>query len=128
MPKRVQPLVAVFYEHPLLGEGIARILLVETDAEVVAAPAWDRCTVEAVLARGPVVVVFEAGRCETQWRRLAPDAVLVDVTSAMSTRRDDSIPTVDASMIILAVRRGTAAPRAAATGSAATGSATQSRS
>lgn len=64
MPKRAQRLVAVLYEHALLGEGIARILLLETRAEVAVAPAGDRCAVASVLARQPSVMVFEGDRCE----------------------------------------------------------------
>jgi hypothetical protein len=116
VPERAQRLVVVLYEHPLLGEGIARILLVETDAEVAVAPAGDRCAVEAALARDPSVVIFERGRCELDRARLAPHAVLIDVSAAMSTGRDVSAAAADLEGIILAARGGDAAPRPADTG------------
>lgn len=111
MPERAQRLVVVLYEHPLLGEGIARILLVETGAEVAVAPAGDRCAMEAALARDPSVVIFERGGRELDWARLAPHAVLIDVTSATSTGTDVSAVTADLEGIILAVRGGDAGPR-----------------
>lgn len=104
MPKRAQRLVAIHYEHPLLGEGIARILLLETDAEVVAVAAGDRSAVESVLARRPAVVIFDGSRGEQDCRRLAPHAVLIDVTSAMSIHASPAAP--DLNLIILAARGG----------------------
>lgn len=110
VPKRAQSLVAVFYEHPLLGEGIAQILLVETNAQVAVAPAGDRCAVESVLARRPAVVIFEGGRCQPHCRRLAPHAVLIDVTSAMASPTDASASPLDPEKIISAAVRGADAP------------------
>ncbi|GAB3139189.1 hypothetical protein GCM10027290_07910 [Micromonospora sonneratiae] len=116
MSGRVQRLVAVLYEHPLLGEGLARILLVETDAEVAVAPAGNGRVVEAVLARQPDVVIFEGSRCEPDCRRLAPKAVLIDVTSAMSTATYAPTANADLGRIILAARGGDAAPQVAGAG------------
>ena len=87
MPDRAQDLVVVLYEHSLLGEGIARILLGETDVEVTAAPVSDRGAVEAALAREPGVVIFE--RCqlcrEGDLAQRVPNALLIDVSPAMGT-------------------------------------------
>jgi D-aminopeptidase len=110
VPKRAQRLVAVLYEHALLGEGIARILLLETRAEVAVAPAGDRYAVASVLARQPSVVVFEGDRCEPDCRRLVPHAVLIDVTSAMGARTGASTATTDLEKVILAAVRGADAP------------------
>lgn len=104
MPDRAQRLVAVLHEHPLLGEGIARILSVETDSEVSVVSVGDRCAVEAVLARKPSVVIFEGSQCERDCRRLVPQAILIDVTSAMSTRTDPSVAPLDLKGIMLAAR------------------------
>jgi hypothetical protein len=109
--ERVQRLVAVLYEHPLLGEGIARILLVETNAEVAVASAANGRAVEAVLARQPNVVIFEGSRCESYCKRLAPNAVLIDVTSAMSAAAQVSTAHADLGRIIMAVRDGDATPQ-----------------
>lgn len=116
MSERVQRLVAVLYEHPLLGEGIARILLVETNAEVAVAAAGNGRAVEAVLARQPNVVIFEGSRCESDCKRLAPSAVLIDVSSAMSAAAQVSTAPADLGRIIMAARGGEAAPLVAGAG------------
>lgn len=102
MAERAQRLVAVLYEYPLLGEGLARILLGETDAEVAVAPADDMSAMQAVLARQPNVVIFEGRRCERECKRLAPYAALIDVTSAMSAHV--SPEAADLGRIILVAR------------------------
>ncbi|GAB2961516.1 hypothetical protein GCM10027280_57880 [Micromonospora polyrhachis] len=111
MSERVQRLVAVLYEHPLLGEGIARILLAETDAEVALASVGSGPAVEVLLARQPNVIIFEGSRCELDCKRLAPKAVLIDVTSAMSTAPHVPTANTDLGRIILVAGGDEAAPQ-----------------
>jgi len=53
--------VLVLYRHPLLGEGLARLLGDEPKLDVVAAAADELDAVERALATDPAVVVFEEG-------------------------------------------------------------------
>lgn len=53
-------LVAVVYEHALLGEGVARLLRSATGAEVLVVPASDPPALTRVLALEPAVVLVES--------------------------------------------------------------------
>lgn len=104
MPERTQRLVVVLYEHPLLGEGIARfIVLAETGVEVVTARAGDRSAARGALARDPDVVICECARCELDVAGLAPHARVIDVSPSMSTG-NVAPPTTCMETIIAAVR------------------------
>jgi hypothetical protein len=108
VPDRTHDLVAILYEHSLLGEGVARIVRAETGVEVAIAPARDRQAVEAILADDPGVVIFECcqGLCERELARLVPHAVLIDVSAAMSTGTAAPESTMKLDRIILAIRDG----------------------
>ena len=78
-------LVVIVYEHCLLGEGIGRILRTHTRAEVVVVPAADHGAVRKAMSERPDVVIFECGRL-IRFRdlaKMAPQALLIDVSSAM---------------------------------------------
>lgn len=109
MPERGQRLVVVLCEHPLLGEGIARFLvLAETGADVVFARAGNTRAAHAALARDPDVVVFECTRCDLDLALLAPRAVVIDVSAAMST--GDTSPRTACMETIVAAARGAQEP------------------
>lgn len=103
MRKHAQRLVAVLCEHPLLGEGIAQIILIETGAEVAVAQPADRRALQAALARDPDVVIFECGHSDVDVARLAPRAILIDVSAAMGSDGRGPV-TTDLGAILLAVR------------------------
>jgi hypothetical protein len=98
--------VVVLYEHSLLGEGIASIVLAETGTRAIVVPAADRRAVEAAVAGGPAVVIFERSPQlgESDVARLAPHATLIDVSSAMSTGTVGSRTNCGLDRIIEAVR------------------------
>lgn len=53
--------VLVLYRHPLMGEGLARLLGEEPRLEVTAAAADEDGAIDRALADEPAVVVFEEG-------------------------------------------------------------------
>lgn len=112
VPERAQRLVVVLYEHPLLGEGIARfIVLAETGAEVVVARTGNRRVAQDVLARDPDVVILECARCDEcdlDVARLAPRAVVMDVSAAMTT--GSAVPPVACMETIMVTVRGVQEP------------------
>lgn len=78
--------MVVLYEHSLLGEGIARLVLAETGVEVTVVRAGDLDAVRAALGSDPCVVVYELSRPlhDLDLAEFAPHAVFIDVTAAMS--------------------------------------------
>jgi DNA-binding NarL/FixJ family response regulator len=82
MQRNRQLVVAIICAHPLLGEGIARLLAAEPGMEVLAAPPRDTDTALGVLAAGPDVVIFEPGGLlhELDLPVKAPHALLIDVS------------------------------------------------
>lgn len=87
MVSEAQQPVVILYEHPLLGEGIAKYLRAQTGVEAMIASADDLDAVAAALACGPAVVIFEQTDTLQQvaLATRAPRAVLIDV-SAVVTR------------------------------------------
>ena len=79
--------VVLLYVHPLLGEGIAAYVTGETGVAVQAVPVDDARAVAAALSAHPRVVIFErtAGIDLVDLTRQAPDAVLIDVSAAVTT-------------------------------------------
>lgn len=116
MSNRAQRLVVVACTHSLLGEGIGKIVLIETGAAVTVVPAGDRLAVEAALAGDPAVVIFEGGQdlSERDLAQLVPRAVLIDVSTAMSTATEPPAPAVGLDRILLAIRRCSGIRRPAA--------------
>ena len=74
--------VVVLYRHPLLGEGIARLLATEPGLDVVTVAGSDAGSTERVLEARPDVVIFERGDPDTaiDVLRYAPSAVIIDVS------------------------------------------------
>lgn len=79
--------VVLLYVHALLGEGIAAYVTGETGVAVQAVPVDDARAVAAALSAHPRVVIFErtAGIDLADLARQAPDAVLIDVSAAVTT-------------------------------------------
>lgn len=73
--------MVVLYEHPLLGEGIARLLVSSTGAVVMAVRGDDCPAVASALAGRPRVVIVERGRLLDclDVGLAAPGAVLIEV-------------------------------------------------
>lgn len=73
--------VVILATHPLLGEGLARILGQHPDLSIVHIDRRDLAAAEAALSGSPDVVIVE--RDESVWAsdllRFAPDALLIDV-------------------------------------------------
>jgi hypothetical protein len=97
----------ILYEHPLLGEGIASYLRAEAGVQSSLAPSRDLGAVTHALSCEPRVVIFE--RTETlqpaDLRRLAPDAILIDVSSAVCSGARRSRRAAGLERILAAVRR-----------------------
>ncbi len=73
--------VVILYTHPLLGEGIAKLLSAEPGLTVTPVPSRDLAAAEAALAAVPDVVIFERSDPlqAIDLLRFAPDALLIDV-------------------------------------------------
>jgi hypothetical protein len=78
--------VVILYEHPLLGEGIARHVLAQCGVQPTIAPVSDHKAVRTALERQPSIVIFELSTALPQGdlATLAPGAVLIDVTGAVN--------------------------------------------
>ena len=88
--------VLVLYSHPLLGEGLERMLAAEAGFVVDAVEASTAAAVDAALARDPAVIVVEAGSsvdaADIVRRTTCAVVINVDITSALaSTLRRESI-------------------------------------
>jgi hypothetical protein len=76
----------ILYEHPLLGEGIAKYLRAQIGVEATLGSASDPQVVRSALALDPAVVIFESSSpFPFDLATLVPSAVLIDV-SAVITR------------------------------------------
>lgn len=86
MPSTTDAPVVLLYVHPLLGLGLAEHLRHETGVDVLAVPLCDGRGVEAALALGPRVVVYEAvAELDlADLARRAPLAAFVDVSGAVA--------------------------------------------
>jgi hypothetical protein len=73
--------VLVLYTHPLLGEGIARLLEGEPGLDVFPVPTQDVEAVERGLASAPDVIIVERGDPDRAIGILefVPDALIIDV-------------------------------------------------
>lgn len=85
MASQAQRPVVILYEHALLGEGIAKYLRAHSGVEAAVVSAHDPGAAFAALAAGPGVVIFEKYPIEQfDLRALAPDAVLIDVSTVVT--------------------------------------------
>lgn len=73
--------VVILYTHPLLGEGLAKLLSAEPGLDVAAIVMNDAAEAEAALATEPDVVIFERSDPlqAIDVLRFAPNALLIDV-------------------------------------------------
>lgn len=73
--------VVILYTHPLLGEGIAKLLGGEPGLQITHIPTGEVEAAEAALAGVPDVVIFERNEPlqAIDLLRYAPDALLIDV-------------------------------------------------
>ncbi len=78
--------VVILYEHPLLGERLAKYLRSQCGVEVMVACGHDLQAVTSALALGPAVVIFELSDPPRQVDliALAPKAVLIEVSTVMA--------------------------------------------
>jgi hypothetical protein len=97
--------VVILYEHALLGEGIATYLRAQTGIESTLVSSHDHEAVFSALALSPGVVIFEKLPIrEFDLRALAPQAVLIDVSTVI-TRATVVAPSVTGlQQILQAVR------------------------
>ena len=81
MPNGQPVSVLILYSHPLLGEGIARLLAAEPGLEVVPVDSADVESAEEMLAHAPDVVIFERGDGDRAVELLesVPDALVINV-------------------------------------------------
>jgi DNA-binding NarL/FixJ family response regulator len=93
--KKAKHTVVILYEHPLLGEGIAKYLRAQIGVEATLASGHDPSAVKSALAHAPAVVIFESDNPLEQFdlATLVPHAVLIDV-SAVITRGSVVTPCV----------------------------------
>ncbi len=111
--------VVVLYSHPLMGEGLGRMLAAEPGLAVEAVDVALPSAVDAALAAGPEVVIVEEGGpldAADVVRRSTCSVVLdVDITKAnawslrreaMSTRPDDFLATLRAAVARVIERGG----------------------
>jgi len=86
--------VLVVYSHPLMGEGLERMLAAEPGLIVDAVDSTNVAAVDAAIARAPAVIVVEEGGSldAAEVMRRSQCAVVLDVdittTSAWSLRRE----------------------------------------
>lgn len=87
--------VVILYEHALLGEGIAKYLRAQIGVDATMGAAHDLQAVKTALDLAPAVVIFESNDPlqRSSLCALAPDAVLIDVSTVI-TRGSVSTPCV----------------------------------
>ena len=78
--------IVILYEHALLGEGIAKYLRTQLGVAATVASALDLQAVASALALRPAVVIFELGEAlqHVDLTTLAPDAVLIDISTVVA--------------------------------------------
>lgn len=107
--------VAVVYEHPLLGEGVARLVRAGTGADVVAVAGDDPPALAGVLAIGPWVVLVERGPLldDLDLTDAAPAATVIDLPLHRGARdplrgKPPDIPDVIADVVAALARQSRA--------------------
>jgi hypothetical protein len=99
--------VLILYLHPLLGEGLARLLSAEPGIAVTAVREGDACGIAVALAERPDVVVEERGdRAPTSQRfesGFSPLRLFVGLGGPSATTGDEPM-TADPELIVRAVR------------------------
>jgi hypothetical protein len=98
--------VAILYKHALLGEGIATYLRARIAVEATVASAHDPEAVSSALALCPAVIIFESSDPVQQFdlATLAPQAVLIDVSSVVTRGSEASPDGAGLEQILQAVR------------------------
>ncbi len=99
--------VLVLYSHPLMGEGLGRMLAAEPGVSVDAVDIAETCAVDEALAREPAVIVVEEGgavdAADVMRRSNCPVVLDVDINTTrawtlrreqLSTRPDDFMATI----------------------------------
>ena len=101
--------VVILYKHALLGEGIATYLRTRIGVEASVVSAHDPVAVRSALALCPVVVIFESSDPFQQFdlSTLAPQAVLIDVSTVVTRGSVVSPGTAGLEQILDAVRDST---------------------
>ena len=86
MASEAQCHVVILYEHPLLGEGLAKYLRARAGVEATVASARDSQAVTSALALDPGVVIFELSDPIRQvgLAAIVPRAVLIDVSTVIT--------------------------------------------
>jgi hypothetical protein len=109
--------VVVLATHPLLGEGLARVLGCAQELSVTHVSADDMSAVEQALAATPDVVIVERNSAFAAYDlvRFAPDALLIDVGMdnghAFTVRREEIPAQPDGILAaIRGMRKGALAP------------------
>ena len=112
MAGEAQHPVVILYEHALLGEGIAKYLRAQTGVEATVASGHDLEAVTSALAFGPTVVIFELSETlrQVDLTALAPQAVLIDVSTVVTRGLVVSPGTAGLERILQAVSRSSGAP------------------
>ena len=97
--------VVILYEHALLGEGIAKYLRDHSGVRATVAPAHDLAAVTSALAYGPTVVIFELSEPlrQVDLSALAPQAVLIDVSTVVTRGPSETPEATGLERILLAV-------------------------
>ena len=111
MASEAQHPVVILYEHALLGEGIAKYLRAQTGVEATIASGHDLEAVTSALAFGPTVVIFELSETlrQVDLTALAPQAVLIDVSTVVTRGLVVSPGTAGLERILQAVSRSSGA-------------------
>ena len=106
MASQARPPVVILYEHALLGEGIARYLLAQTGVTPTVESAVDLQGVLSALALRPAVVIFESTEqlLQVDLATLAPQAVLIDVSTVVTRGSFNSPDAAGLEKILHAVR------------------------
>ena len=99
--------VLLLYSHPLMGEGLGRMLSAEHGIEVTSVDVSTPCAVDEALALQPDVIIVEEGgpldAADIVRRSTCPVVLDVDITTAhawslrretLSTRPDDFLATL----------------------------------
>lgn len=107
MASAAQCHVVILYEHPLLGEGLAKYLRARAGVEATVASARDSQAVTSALALDPGVVIFELSDPIRQvgLAAIVPRAVLIDVSTVI-TRGTVISPGAGLEQILQAVVHG----------------------
>jgi DNA-binding NarL/FixJ family response regulator len=74
--------LAIVYDHPLLGEGVGRMLALEPDLDIEFVEAGNRGRVDAAIDSRPDMVLIErsSGIDALEVLRRTPDSLVIEVT------------------------------------------------